>query len=374
MRPPRGLLLLVLLSCVAAECLGQPKKTTPKREWRDLINTSLSGDACKPAENPYGLGARICEGREGYSLLIKGDEKKPDIFLIAPDGQKSQIEYWDTTDPRYEGIDAVVLWVVVHEPKKTIAINIYVRIEVVGGWNGPYSVIARVSPGPVCIVGSVRPWSTAAGESVGIASWPEKRPCLGLNELYQENWFWTAQQLLSEGKIDETEAALPKIKEHSERFIIYKAIASAKVKTGDREGAHRLLRTARAVALKKPFVEELKYTLIHVTAGLTEAGYYDEAKADVPLYEQHDQMRMRLMIAWYQGQRKDFEAAKTTYREIIQLALSSGPRRDGHLQDVCQGQAEMKLYDEARKTAALIIDPDFRRLCEDYIPKDAPRP
>ena len=373
MRLPRYLLLLLLLSCVAAECLGQLKKTPAKNEWRDLINTSLSGDSCKPADNPHGPGARICEGREGFSLLIKGDEKKPEIFLISPDGQKSEIEYWDTTDPRYEEIDPFVLWVV-NKPNKTIALNFYLRIDVGPGWNGSYNVIARVNPGPVCIVGSVRPGSTAAGESVGIASFPENRPCLSLNELFQENWFWTAQLLLSEGKIEETEAALAKIKEPSERFIIYKAIASAKVKTGDRDGAHRLLRTARAEALKEPRVLDLEYSLIHVTAGLTEAGFDDEAKADIKLYRDDDQHRMRLMIAWYQGERKDFDAAKATYREIIQLTINSWPRRDGHLQDVCQGQAQMQLYDEARKTAALIIHPDFRRLCEDHIPRDAPRP
>lgn len=373
MRLPRYLLLLLLMSCVAAECLGQPKKTSPKGEWRDLINTSLSGDGCKPADNPYGLGARICKGLEGYSLLVKGDEKRPEIFLIAPDGQKSEIEYWDTTDPKYQGLDPFVLWVV-NKPKKTIALNFYLRIDVGPIWNGSYSVIARVNPGPVCIVGSVRPGSTAAGESVGIASFPENRPCLSLNELFQENWFWTAGRLIAEGKIDEAEAALPNIKEPSERFITYKEIASAKVKNGNRDGAHRLLLTARAEALKKPYIEELRFTLIHVTAGLTEAGYYDQAKADVPLYEEHDQMRMRLMIAWYQGERKDLEAAKATYREMIELALKSGPRRDQHLQDVCQGQAQMRLYDEARKTGALIVHPDFRRLCEDYIPRDAPRP
>jgi hypothetical protein len=376
MKLTRNLLVLLLLSCVGSECVAQQSaKESSKREWRELINTQLSGEDCKPADDPYGMGARICKGREGYSLLIKGDEKKPEIFLIAPDGQKSQIEYWDTSDPRFEEMDSVVGWVVVNEPKKTIALNFYLRIHDGPSSMGAYSVIAKVNPGPVCVVGSVRPGSTAAGESVGIASSPENRPCLGLNELYQENWFWTAGRLIGEGKIEEAEAAIAKIKEPSERFIIYKDIASAKVKAGDRDGAHRLLRTARVEALKKPLVLELRYSLIQITAGLTEAGFYDEAKADIKLYEEYDQPRMRLMIAWYQGERKDFEAAKATYREAIQVALNSGARRDGQLQDVCQGQAQMQLFDEARRTAALIIQPEFRQICEDYyIGKYAPRP
>jgi hypothetical protein len=367
----RYFLVLLLLTGVTSECLAQQIARKPaKREWRDLINTSLSGENCKPAVDAYGLGARICEGREGYSLLLQGDEKKPEIFLIAPNGDKSQIEYWDTTDPRFQEIDPVVLWVVVHEPKKTIALNFYLRVDIgrPGIW-GSYNVIARVKPGPVCMVGSVLPGSTAAGESVGIASLPENRPCLGLNELPQEDWFWTAGRLIGEGKIAEAETALPRIKEPSQRFIIYKEIASAKTKAGDQADAHRLLKTARAEALKKPLVLDLEYTLIHVTAGLTEAGFYDEAKADIKLYKEHDQHRMRLMIAYYQGERKDFEAAKATFREIIETALNGGPQRDGQLNDVCQAQARMQLYDDARTTAALIINPDHRRICEDYSPR-----
>src|SRR5687767_15270176 len=81
MRLPRYLLLLLLLSCAAAKCLGQLKKTPAKDEWRDLINTSLSGDSCKPADNPHGPGARICEGREGFSL--RSEEHTSELQSLA---------------------------------------------------------------------------------------------------------------------------------------------------------------------------------------------------------------------------------------------------------------------------------------------------
>ena len=373
----RYLLILLLLGCAGSKCIAQSRtKNTPKREWRELINTGLSGNDCKPADDQYGLGAQICKGLEGYSLLVKGDEKKPEIFLIAPDGRKDPLEYWDTSDPNYRLLNPGLLWVVVNEPKKTIAISFYVKIDAnpdYGKW-GYYDVIFRVNPGPVCIVASIASGSTSAGESVGIASSPGDRPCLTLNQLQQQNWFFTAQRLTGEGKVEEAKTALANIKEPSERFIIYKEIARAQVKASDLQGAHRTLLTARAEALKKPYVDGLKYTLINVTAGLAEAGYYEEAKADVPLYEEHDQLRMRLMIAWYQGERKDFEAAKATYREMIQLELHRVPRVDWNLKDICEAQARMKLYDEARNTAALIMDPDAKRTCEDYLPDQRSRP
>jgi hypothetical protein len=377
MNLPRYLLtLLILLSCAGAEAAAQkPSQKTPKREWRDMIGTELTGKDCTPATAPEDEGARICKGVQGYSLLVKGDETKPDIFLIAPNGKRSPIEYWDKDDPRYRGMRNSVLWVVVHEPKTTVAIDFSLNVEPRQDYTQfeGYDVIARVSPGPVCIVGSVPPSSTAAGDSVGIATSPTGRPCLGLNELQKKDWDLTARRLATEGQIDEALEALKNVKKPSDRFYVYKDIVSAQLKTGDRESAHRTLMTARTEALKKPYVLGLEYTLIHVTAGLAEAGYDDEAKADVPLYEEHDQLRMRLMIAWCQGERKDFEAAKATYQEIIQLELARVPRNDGHLSDVCESQARMKLYDEARNTAALMIDYDQKRSCEDRIPKQPQR-
>lgn len=368
------LTLLILVSWPVAETAAQkPTQKAPKREWREMINTDISGEDCTPATAPEDQGGRICKGLEGYSLLVKGDETKPDIFLIAPDGKRSSIEYWKKDDPTYRGMLPSVGWVVVHEPKKAVAIDFRLKVEPrqdYALWED-YDIIARVSPGPVCVVGSVPASSTSAGESVGIASSPTDRACLGPNELQIKNWVLTARRLATEGKIDETLEALKNVKNPGDRFWVYKDLATAQVKAGDREGAHRTLMTALTEALKKPYAEELRFTLIHVTAGLTEAGYDDEAKADVPLYDEYDQLRMRLMIAWYQGERKDFEAAKATYQEIIQLELDRVPRNDGHLSDVCEGQAGMKLFGEARNTAALIIDLNQKRSCEDRIPKEA---
>ncbi len=368
--PRYFLTLLMLVSCLEVECLGQQPAKKAK-EWREMSSTPLSGEDCTPATAPEDEGGRICKGVRGYTLLIKGDETKLDIFLITPNGRRHALEYWKKDDPGFRELKNFVSWVVVNEPKTTIAVTFYLDIapkEDYHQW-GSFDVIARVDPGPVCIVGSVPGTSTAAMESMGISSSPADRPCLGLDQLEVRDWVLTARRLAREGKVQETEAALANVKKPADRFWVYADLVSAQVKAGDREGAHRTLMTARAEALKKPYAEELRFTLAHVTAGLAEAGYDEEAKADVPLYEEEDQLGMRLTIAWYQGERQDFEAAKQTYQEIIKSELDRVPRRDSNLQEVCERQARMKLYDEARNTAALIIDVNAKRMCEDYIPK-----
>src|SRR5262245_5251754 len=150
MNLPRHLLLLLLLTCGAADCLAQQtiKKTT-EREWREWFATDL--EKCKPAIGENEEGARVCKGFGGYSLLLKGDEKKPQIFLIAPDGTRTPIEYWDRSDPNYTGMQPGVNWIVVNTPKKTVAIDFLLHVdprEDYAQWEG-YDVVVRVSPGPV---------------------------------------------------------------------------------------------------------------------------------------------------------------------------------------------------------------------------------
>jgi hypothetical protein len=74
---------LVLLSFVWPHCSAQVK-SKPQRTEPEMIAASL--DDCKPSTGSEDQGARLCKGVEDYSLLLKGDGPKPEIYLIRPQG------------------------------------------------------------------------------------------------------------------------------------------------------------------------------------------------------------------------------------------------------------------------------------------------
>jgi hypothetical protein len=127
--------------------------------------------------------------------------------------------------------------------------------------------------------------------------------------------------------------------------------------------------TARSEALKNSFLPDRVYTLGQVVSGLTEAGFYDEAKADIDELDESDRFRTRLTIASLQAERNDLDAAKITLQEAIQVELNRQPRMDWNLKEIAQAQARLRLIDEARKTIALIIDANARSSAESYLPK-----
>lgn len=180
----RCALIILLLSCVGTESLAQyPDQKQPDR---DMIGTSLSRKLCKPSVDDYDEEVLVCQGTADYALILKGDETKPQISLLAPDGTRHPIHYWDLSDPAFRGIEESVLWIV-NTPDKTLAINFRLKIEPKDGQWGRYDVIARVSPLPVCIVGSVPVTLKTGGQSMAIAVAPAARPCLALDELRNKN-------------------------------------------------------------------------------------------------------------------------------------------------------------------------------------------
>jgi hypothetical protein len=377
MKLSRYLLLLLLLS---GECIAQqPAKKAPERSWRDILGSSLSGKGCKPVIGEIEGNSRICKGVEGYSLLVKGDDYPPDvfviktrpqIFLISPDGKRQAIEYWDPSDPGYRGLNKQVGWVVVNTPKKSIAITFILEIEPkpdYAQWPH-YDVIARVSPGPVCVVGTVPAGGNSTMDSVAISSHPGERPCLAFNKFQKQNWSLTARRLATEGKVEEARSALEQIKGH-ERFIAYREISNAQIRAGDKEGARSTLMTARAEALTDAHINEKEHAVMQVINGLAEAGFYDEAKADVKLVEEHDRLGNYMSIAWIQAEKEDFDAARTTYKEAIEIEMKETPppKQDWNLARIAESQAYVGLIDDAKRTAAMIQHPDAKRSAEDHI-------
>jgi tetratricopeptide (TPR) repeat protein len=126
--------------------------------------------------------------------------------------------------------------------------------------------------------------------------------------------------------------------------------------------------TARAEATETQ-INEKEHAVMQVIYGLAEAGFYDEAKADIKLMPENDRIGNYLAIAWIQAEKKDFDAARATYKEAIEIEMTETPppKQDWNLARIAESQARVGLIDDARRTAAMIQHPDAKRNAEDHI-------
>ena len=190
---------LVEISAVFLICFSQCSAQTAfapeiKDQWRDLFGTELFGGNCKSVGSVGQKKELICKGVKGYSLLVKGEpltqrgeNQKPELVLIDPAGRRFQIRYWDTTNPKFQSLFGIVYWTVIHRPRKSVSLTLMARVEPSYDDRGNQDIIVRVSPGPVCVIGSVPASSTQIEESVAIASTPRGRRCLDVKKLTRRN-------------------------------------------------------------------------------------------------------------------------------------------------------------------------------------------
>jgi hypothetical protein len=78
----------------------------------------------------------------------------------------------------------LILWIVINEPKKTIAIDFRLKLQRKPGYSqwGHHDIIVRVSPGPVCVVANLPGSPRSSGDSMAIAGAPDTRPCIAPEE------------------------------------------------------------------------------------------------------------------------------------------------------------------------------------------------
>jgi hypothetical protein len=174
-----------------AQCSAQVASTSgAKPDWGDLMGTELFGTNCSSLENEGEKKELLCKGVEGHSLIVKGEpltlrgqNQKPEIFLVSPGGRRFQIQYWDTTDTKFQSLFGVVNWVVVRTPRKTIALILKAQVEPSYDDRGVTDIVVRVGPGSVCVIGSVPASSTQTADSISLASTPRRRRCINVKEL-----------------------------------------------------------------------------------------------------------------------------------------------------------------------------------------------
>lgn len=82
---------------------------------------------------------------------------------------------------------------------------------------------------------------------------------------------------------------------------------------------------ARAEALRNPFQDDLRYTLIQVIEGMAESGFYENAKSDIKLIPESDRLRMYLVVAGIQGEKKDLEESESNLSRSDSVGTKAKP-------------------------------------------------
>lgn len=326
----------------------------------------------------------MCPGAAGYRLLVAGSDSSPKLTVIAPDGSRHPLQYWDVNAPEFASLANSISWGMARRGRRVtpiaITLTVNVKYDRYSRNQDPYTVVAKWTRAKVCIVGRLRPSGTFAAEVHATLQSAPYRKCLALDDTGEKDWLGLVFGLVSEGRYEDAKSVVKQMPTN-QRGIAYASIAQEQEKSGDVSGARRTLQIGLDDASRVTDEAERKRMTVSVIEGMAATGLYDEVKLAIKRLKPSDVTSMLLMIGKIQGDsypagRGDTETARETFKEAIEIELSRQDTvtADNHLAEIADGQLQVGLVKEAKHTASLIKNASTRQLVEDTISRRTAKP
>ncbi|HZF33862.1 MAG TPA: hypothetical protein VE914_08680 [Candidatus Angelobacter sp.] len=173
---------IVLLPFVAPH--EQPSPTTRAADRIDSVYTDIAGAACATiaVDAETGATTRRCPGIAGYSLLVQDDDARMSIVVVAPDGGRHPLEYWQVVTTAFSTLGEKAEWRVKPQSGKPVPIALIVRVYADESSDPnvatPYLAVAKITPQAACVIARIAPGADMNGQARLVADGAAEKPCL----------------------------------------------------------------------------------------------------------------------------------------------------------------------------------------------------
>jgi hypothetical protein len=151
----------------------------------DSIYTDLSPGRCKTIKAGQDGGGSVqkCAGVAGYSLLVEDGDVRQSITVVAPDGKRHPLNYWQVITTAFSTVGDKAEWRVEQEGGKARPIALIVRVR---AQENPdqleqvtsYLAVAKITAEKICVTDRVKGAATANEEARRAADTSAGKPCL----------------------------------------------------------------------------------------------------------------------------------------------------------------------------------------------------
>ena len=148
-------ILAAALFALAAPAAAQPAASSRY--------TDLGERACrtveKAGENDGDWTRATCPGTAGWGLVADYADARESLRVVSPGGRESDLQLWNTVGNGFSSLGPRAEWRGRGTGSRFRPHALIVRYNLTEGEGRPKShlVVARLAPGPVCVVGVVPP-------------------------------------------------------------------------------------------------------------------------------------------------------------------------------------------------------------------------
>jgi hypothetical protein len=132
------------------------------------IYTDLAPARCGKAvaDAESGASVRRCPGIAGYSLRAESDDDRASLTVVAADGARYPLRFWDVVTPYFSRLGPQAEWRVA---KQGMPHALIVRVDTVASPEATkttsYLAVAKIAPPTICVTDRIAPSPNANAEA-----------------------------------------------------------------------------------------------------------------------------------------------------------------------------------------------------------------
>jgi tetratricopeptide (TPR) repeat protein len=173
--------------------------------------------------------------------------------------------------------------------------------------------------------------------------------------------------LIEDGRYEDARSILELIVNFERRAIGFKEIAAAQAKSGDLAAARQTLLAGLDDALREENVPNKRFTMHHIVEGMAAAGLTEDVRNTLKLFDASDLRGGYVVAAIIFAQRGDLDEARWGFLHAVELARQDSEWADDHLVQIAEAQADVGLFKDAKRTAAMIHNKSQKASARLYI-------
>ena len=147
--------------------------------------TGTSGKGCRTIRTfkETGDSEWRCPGVAGYQLEVAEGDLRMNITVVAPNGKKSDLNYWGVITSGFSSLGDKAEWRVQKTGGKTVPIALIVRVNASENPEAPekttsYLAVAKITPQKTCVTDKIGPSATANEDARRAADTSANKQCL----------------------------------------------------------------------------------------------------------------------------------------------------------------------------------------------------
>jgi hypothetical protein len=148
------------------------------------VYTTLAEKKCKTiqVDKESGSSTQRCAGVAGYHLLVEDSDNRISITVVAPDGKKHPLDYWNVITQAFSTIGDKAEWRVKKVGRKRLLIALIVRVNANEDSDtnkrASYLAVAKITPQSICVTDKIKASAKANEEARAAADSSANKPCL----------------------------------------------------------------------------------------------------------------------------------------------------------------------------------------------------